>query len=85
MDVNIYRTYKFDFDPDVYLREFKKALDESGVTKPALFYQMLKDVGIRGYNYETVKSYFYGRRMAPLNVLIAVCKKMELSGYQKRD
>jgi len=79
MDVNIYRTYKFDFDPDVYLREFKKALDESGVTKPALFYQMLKDVGIRGYNYETVKSYYYGRRVPPLNIFIAVCKSLELN------
>ena len=76
MDFDIYRTYKFDFDQSIYLREFKKALDEHGVTKPAQFDQLLKDAGIINCDYETVKSYFYGRRVPPLNILIAVCKSL---------
>lgn len=82
MEIDIYRTYKFDFDPDVYLKAFRKALIDSDVNKPALFYQLLKEAGINGYDYETVKSYFYGRRVPPLNVFIATCKKLNLSANQ---
>lgn len=79
MDTNIYRTYKFDFDPIAYSREFTKALGDSGITRPAQFNQLLKDMGITDCEYETVRSYFYGRRVPPLNVFIAVCKKLNLS------
>lgn len=77
--MDIYRSYKFDFDANSYAKEFTNALRESGVTTPAKLNQLLTDAGIKDYNYETAKSYFYGRRTPPLNVLIAVCKKLELS------
>lgn len=77
--MDIYRTYKFDFDENSYTKEFAHALHESGIKKPAQFNQLLKEAGIEDYDYETVKSYYYGRRAAPLKVLIAVCKKIELS------
>lgn len=79
MDINIYKTYRFDFDTDTYLKEFKKSLADSNITKPAQFDQLLKKAGITEYDYETVKSYFYGRRIPPLNVFIAVCKSLNLS------
>jgi hypothetical protein len=78
MEINIYKTYNFDFDTDIYTKEFKKALDNSGVKKPAQFNQLIKDAGIKDYDYETVKSYFYGRRVPPLNIFIAVCKSLHL-------
>ncbi len=79
MNRDIYKTYRFDFDMNVYLREFKKALESSGITKPAMFQRMLNDAGVKKYDYETVKSYYYGRRVPPLNVFIAVCKSLNLS------
>ncbi len=78
MDINIYRTYSFDFDTNIYIKEFKKALDNSGVKKPAQFNQLLQNAGIKDYDFETVKSYFYGRRVPPLNIFIAVCKSLRL-------
>lgn len=77
--MDIYRTYKFDFDEYSYTKEFAHALHESGIKKPAQFKQLLNDAGIEDYDYETIKSYYYGRRAAPLKVLIAVCKKLGLS------
>lgn len=79
MDVNIYKTYNFDFDGNSYVRVFTSALCESDIKTPSQFNQLLKDSGIENYSYETVKSYFYGRRFPPLDILIAVCKKLELS------
>lgn len=76
MNIDIYRTYRFDFDQGIYMREFKRALDEHGVTKPSLLEEKLKDAGMTDCDYETVKSYFYGRRVPPLNILIAVCKSL---------
>lgn len=78
MDIDIYKIYRFDFDQGIYLREFKKALDTSGIEKPAQFNQLLKDAGITDQDYETVKSYFYGRRVPPLNVFISICKCLHL-------
>ncbi len=78
MDINIYRAYSFDFDTDTYFKNFKKALESSGISKPAQFNRLLKNAGIKCYDFETVKSYFYGRRVLPLNVFIAVCKSLRL-------
>lgn len=79
MDKNIYRTYDFNFDKNVYMKNFREALEKSDVAKLSKFDDMLRDMGIKNYDFETVKSYFYGRRALPLNVFIAVCKKLRLS------
>lgn len=78
MNVDVYGTYSFDFNPTDYVRNFKQALDRAGIKKPAQFHRLLKNAGIKGYDIETVKSYFYGRRMPHLNVFIAVCKSLHL-------
>ena len=78
MDIDIYKTYRFDFDQEIYFRELKRALDASGIEKPARFNQLLKEAGITDCDYETVRSYFYGRRMLPLNIFIAICKTLNL-------
>ena len=78
MDIEIYKTYRFDFNQDIYLREFKKALNEHEVTKPAQLNKLLEDMAITDIDYETVKSYFYGRRVPPLHIFIAICKCLHL-------
>ena len=82
MHTLVYKTYRFDFDKQVYVREFSKALREHGITKPAQFHRLLKKEGIVGYDYETVKSYYYGRRVPPLGVFFAVCKGLQLCADQ---
>ena len=79
MDFDIYKTYKFDFDQDVYLKELKKALDEHGVNKPSRLNKLLKAAGINDIGYETVKSYFVGRRVPPFDVFVAICKSLGLN------
>ena len=46
---------------------------------PADFNNLLKKAGIHNYDYETVKSYFYGRRVPPFEVFVAVCKSLHLN------
>ena len=79
MDSNIYRAYSFKFDSAVFTENFKKALNNKGIDKPAEFNKKLKEAGIKQYDYETVKSYFYGRRVPPLDVFISVCKTLGLN------
>lgn len=77
MDINIYKAYSFEFDKNAYYVNFKKALDENGKQTPAEFNRLLKEAGIKNCNYETVKSYFYGRRILPLDVFIAVYRNLK--------
>jgi hypothetical protein len=79
MDINIYKTYRFAFDPDEYTRNFKEALREKSIKMPADFNDRLKKAGIDSYDYESVKSYFYGRRVPPFDVFAAVCKNLHLN------
>lgn len=79
MDFDIYRPYEFHFDQDVYIKELKKALDEHGKTKPADLNKLLKEAGVNDIDYETVKSYFYGRRVPPFDVFVAICKSLDLN------
>ena len=79
MDIDIYKKYSFSFDTDKYVKNFKNSLDNAGIRTPANFNDLLKKAGIRHYNYETVKSYFYGRRVPPMDVFIAVCKSLKLN------
>lgn len=79
MDINIYKNYSFTFDTNEYIKNFKNALYNANINKPADFNKLLKNAGVKGYDYETVKSYFYGRRVPPIAVFIAVCKILHLS------
>ena len=79
MDINIYKTYRFRFDAKAYVENFKKALRDADIKMPADFNNLLKNAGIKHYDYETVKSYFYGRRVPPMDVFIAVCKSLKLN------
>ena len=79
MDINIYKAYSFTFDANEYCKKFKEALCQANIKMPADFNNLLKSAGIKYYDYETVKSYFYGRRIPPFDVFIAVCKKLNLN------
>ena len=79
MEINIYRTYSFAFTAEQYVKNFKHALDHAGIKMPADFNHLLKNAGIKHYDYESVKSYFYGRRVPPLDVFFAVCKALRLN------
>ena len=79
MDINIYKTYSFTFDTKKYIENFKEALRKANKNRPADFNKLLEDAGIKYYDYETVKSYFYGRRVPPMDVFIAVCKSLHLN------
>ena len=79
MDINIYKTYSFTFDTKKYIENFKEALRKANIKMPADFNKVLKNAGIKHYDYETVKSYFYGRRVLPLDVFIVVCKSLHLN------
>ena len=78
MNVDIYKTYSFDFDKSEYMKNLRKALADKGITKPAEFDRQLKIIGVTDCDYETVKSYFYGRRAVPLNIFVAICKYFPL-------
>lgn len=80
MNINIYKPYSFSFDAGEYIRNFKESLCKAGIKKPADFNNLLKNTGIKSYDYETIKSYFYGRRVPPLDVFIAAyqyCKSKD--------
>ena len=79
MDINIYKTYSFTFDTDEYIKNIKRSLDNCGIKKPADFNKLLKNAGVKSCDYETVKSYFYGRRVLPLDIFISVCKSLSLN------
>ena len=79
MEINIYKTYGFGFDANRYVQNFKAALDAADINKPGDFNKLLKASGIQSYDYETVKSYFYGRRIPPLDIFFAVCKALRLN------
>lgn len=79
MNIDIYKTYSFAFDTNEYIKNFKEALRKANIKMPADFNNLLKSAGIKHYDYETVKSYFYGRRVPPFDVFVAVCKSKNLS------
>ena len=47
MDINIYKTYSFNFDAYEYIKNFKEALHKASIKMPADFNNLLKNAGIK--------------------------------------